>query len=71
MSGNAGLEARGGPVYSVNPTNRKRNSTPTSILRSEEIMPIDQRFDSGKQGGSAASDTGGSLNSISSSEGSS
>ncbi|XP_026829483.1 regulating synaptic membrane exocytosis protein 2 isoform X3 [Ooceraea biroi] len=50
---------------------RKRNSTPSSIQRSEEIMPMYQRFDVGKQAGSAASDTAGSLNSISSSEGSS
>ncbi|KOC65693.1 Regulating synaptic membrane exocytosis protein 2 [Habropoda laboriosa] len=47
---------------------RKRNSTPSSIQRSEEIVPY-QRFESGKQSGSVASDTAGSLNSISSSEG--
>ncbi|XP_028048092.1 regulating synaptic membrane exocytosis protein 2 isoform X4 [Monomorium pharaonis] len=49
---------------------RKRNSTPGSIQRSEEVMPAYQRFDN-KLAGSAASDTAGSLNSISSSEGSS
>ncbi|XP_061937038.1 regulating synaptic membrane exocytosis protein 1 isoform X22 [Apis cerana] len=51
-------------------SSRKRNSTPSSIQRSEEIVPY-QRFESGKQSGSVASDTAGSLNSISSSEGSS
>ncbi|XP_033176324.1 regulating synaptic membrane exocytosis protein 2 isoform X13 [Bombus impatiens] len=51
-------------------SSRKRNSTPSSIQRSEEIVPY-QRFESGKQSGSLASDTAGSLNSISSSEGSS
>ncbi|XP_043258881.1 regulating synaptic membrane exocytosis protein 1 isoform X9 [Colletes gigas] len=51
-------------------SSRKRNSTPSSIQRSEEIVPY-QRFEPGKQSGSAASDTAGSLNSISSSEGSS
>ncbi|XP_026667636.1 uncharacterized protein LOC108622897 isoform X14 [Ceratina calcarata] len=51
-------------------SSRKRNSTPSSIQRSEEIVPY-QRFESGKQTGSVASDTAGSLNSISSSEGSS
>ncbi|XP_066593060.1 regulating synaptic membrane exocytosis protein 2 isoform X2 [Prorops nasuta] len=53
-------------------SNRKRNSTPSSIQRSEEIVPY-QRIDPGKQqqSGSAASETAGSLNSISSSEGSS
>ncbi|XP_017757861.1 PREDICTED: regulating synaptic membrane exocytosis protein 2 isoform X2 [Eufriesea mexicana] len=51
-------------------SSRKRNSTPGSIQRSEEIVPY-QRFESGKQSGSVASDTAGSLNSISSSEGSS
>ncbi|XP_054013928.1 regulating synaptic membrane exocytosis protein 2 isoform X1 [Hylaeus anthracinus] len=61
-SGNA--EARAGL------SSRKRNSTPSTIQRSEEIVPY-QRFEPGKQTGSAASDTAGSLNSISSSEGSS
>ncbi|KAM0732110.1 Regulating synaptic membrane exocytosis protein 2 [Formica fusca] len=61
----SGAVARGAGLAS-----RKRNSTPSSIQRSEEIMPAYQRFDS-KQAGSAASDTAGSLNSISSSEGSS
>ncbi|XP_076282706.1 rab3 interacting molecule isoform X7 [Lasioglossum baleicum] len=51
-------------------SSRKRNSTPSTIQRSEEILPY-QRFEPGKQSGSAASDTAGSLNSISSSEGSS
>ncbi|XP_014476983.1 PREDICTED: regulating synaptic membrane exocytosis protein 2 isoform X2 [Dinoponera quadriceps] len=64
VGGSAGAVARGF-------ASRKRNSTPSSILRSEEIMPTYQRFDSGKPAGSAASDTAGSLNSISSSEGSS
>ncbi|XP_050446670.1 regulating synaptic membrane exocytosis protein 2 [Cataglyphis hispanica] len=63
--GGGGAVARGAGLAS-----RKRNSTPSSIQRSEEIMPTYQRFDS-KQAGSAASDTAGSLNSISSSEGSS
>ncbi|XP_072750770.1 uncharacterized protein Rim isoform X1 [Anoplolepis gracilipes] len=63
--GGGGAVARGAGLAS-----RKRNSTPSSIQRSEEIMPAYQRFDS-KQAGSAASDTAGSLNSISSSEGSS
>ncbi|XP_015173071.1 PREDICTED: regulating synaptic membrane exocytosis protein 2 isoform X1 [Polistes dominula] len=49
-------------------SNRKRNSTPCSIQRSEEIYSFYQRFDSGKMVGSVASDTAGSLNSISSSE---
>lgn len=48
--------------------NRKRNSTPSSIQRSQEVVPTYQRI--GKPG-SMASDTAGSLNSISSSEGSS
>ncbi|XP_011691488.1 PREDICTED: regulating synaptic membrane exocytosis protein 2 [Wasmannia auropunctata] len=65
IGGSAGAVARGSGL-----TSRKRNSTPCSILRSEEIMPAYQRFDN-KQAGSAASDTAGSLNSISSSEGSS
>ncbi|XP_011873146.1 PREDICTED: regulating synaptic membrane exocytosis protein 2-like [Vollenhovia emeryi] len=65
IGGTAGAVARGAGL-----TSRKRNSTPSSIQRSEEIMPAYQRFDS-KQAGSAASDTAGSLNSISSSEGSS
>ncbi|XP_078039305.1 rab3 interacting molecule isoform X3 [Augochlora pura] len=51
-------------------SSRKRNSTPSTIQRSEEILPY-QRFEPGKQSGSGASDTAGSLNSISSSEGSS
>ncbi|XP_076380854.1 rab3 interacting molecule isoform X11 [Megalopta genalis] len=51
-------------------SSRKRNSTPSTIQRSEEILPY-QRFELGKQSGSGASDTAGSLNSISSSEGSS
>ncbi|XP_076753381.1 rab3 interacting molecule isoform X4 [Xylocopa sonorina] len=51
-------------------SSRKRNSTPSSIQRSEEIVPY-QRFEPGRQSGSLASDTAGSLNSISSSEGSS
>nr|XP_012225588.1 PREDICTED: regulating synaptic membrane exocytosis protein 2 isoform X2 [Linepithema humile] len=62
--GSAGAVARGAGL-----ANRKRNSTPSSIQRSEEIMPVYQvRFDNK---GSAASDTAGSVNSISSSEGSS
>ncbi|KAL6440790.1 hypothetical protein ACFW04_003318 [Cataglyphis niger] len=65
IGGGGGAVARGAGLAS-----RKRNSTPSSIQRSEEIMPTYQRFDS-KQAGSAASDTAGSLNSISSSEGSS
>jgi len=65
IGGSSGAVARGAGLVS-----RKRNSTPCSILRSEEIMPAYQRFDN-KQAGSAASDTAGSLNSISSSEGSS
>ncbi|XP_024870617.1 regulating synaptic membrane exocytosis protein 2 [Temnothorax curvispinosus] len=64
-SGSAGAVARNAGLAS-----RKRNSTPSSIQRSEEIVPVYQRFDS-KLAGSAASDTAGSLNSISSSEGSS
>ncbi|XP_043476494.1 regulating synaptic membrane exocytosis protein 2 [Leptopilina heterotoma] len=48
--------------------NRKRNSTPSSIQRSQEVVPTYQRI--GKPG-SMVSDTAGSLNSISSSEGSS
>ncbi|XP_018306488.1 regulating synaptic membrane exocytosis protein 2 isoform X3 [Mycetomoellerius zeteki] len=63
IGGSAGAVARGAGL-----SNRKRNSTPCSIQRSEEIMPAYQRFDNK---GSAASDTAGSLNSISSSEGSS
>ncbi|XP_076661772.1 rab3 interacting molecule isoform X13 [Halictus rubicundus] len=51
-------------------SSRKRNSTTSTIQRSEEILPY-QRFEPGKPSGSAASDTAGSLNSISSSEGSS
>ncbi|XP_076247603.1 rab3 interacting molecule isoform X13 [Calliopsis andreniformis] len=61
--GSGSAEAR------VGLSRRKRNSTPSSIQRSEEILPY-QCFESGKSG-SAASDTAGSLNSISSSEGSS
>ncbi|XP_070515527.1 regulating synaptic membrane exocytosis protein 2 isoform X3 [Cardiocondyla obscurior] len=64
IGGSAGAVARCAGL-----TSRKRNSTPSSIQRSEEIMPVYQRFDS-KQAGSAA-DIAGSLNSISSSEGSS
>ncbi|KYN04559.1 Regulating synaptic membrane exocytosis protein 2 [Cyphomyrmex costatus] len=63
IGGSAGAVARGAGLSS-----RKRNSTPCSIQRSEEIMPAYQRLDNK---GSAASDTAGSLNSISSSEGSS
>ncbi|XP_018353857.1 PREDICTED: regulating synaptic membrane exocytosis protein 2 isoform X3 [Trachymyrmex septentrionalis] len=63
IGGSVGAVARGAGL-----SNRKRNSTPCSIQRSEEIMPAYQRFDNK---GSAASDTAGSLNSISSSEGSS
>jgi len=63
--GGGSAAARGGLA------SRKRNSTPSSIQRSEEIMPIYQRFDIGKQAGSAASDTAGSVNSISSSDGNS
>ncbi|XP_019883200.1 regulating synaptic membrane exocytosis protein 2 isoform X12 [Camponotus floridanus] len=65
-----GMIIGGGAVARAGLASRKRNSTPSSIQRSEEIMPAYQRFDS-KQAGSAASDTAGSLNSISSSEGSS
>ncbi|XP_076685266.1 rab3 interacting molecule isoform X5 [Andrena cerasifolii] len=61
--GSGSAEARAGL------SSRKRNSTSSSIQRSEEILP--QGFECGKQSGSAASDTAGSLNSISSSEGSS
>ncbi|XP_024941187.1 regulating synaptic membrane exocytosis protein 2 isoform X18 [Cephus cinctus] len=51
--------------------NRKRNSTPSSIQRSQEVVPTYQRLGLARQAGSVASDTAGSLNSISSSEGSS
>ncbi|XP_012284528.2 regulating synaptic membrane exocytosis protein 2 [Orussus abietinus] len=60
----AGLDARG-PGFA-----RKRNSTPSSIQRSQEVVPTYQRL-AGRQAGSVTSDTAGSLNSISSSEGSS
>ncbi|CAK9816967.1 Regulating synaptic membrane exocytosis protein 2 [Anthophora plagiata] len=67
--GIGGIFVRGGVAEArAGLSSRKRNSTPSSIQRSEEIVPY-QRFESGKQAGSVASDTAGSLNSISSSEG--
>ncbi|XP_057333108.1 regulating synaptic membrane exocytosis protein 2 isoform X4 [Microplitis mediator] len=53
------------------PVTRKRNSTPSSFQRSQEVVPMYQRLGAAKQPGSVASDTAGSLNSISSSEASS
>ncbi|KAK0171616.1 hypothetical protein PV328_005047 [Microctonus aethiopoides] len=55
----------------ANLSSRKRNSTPSSFQRSQEVVPSYQRLGGNKQTGSVASDTAGSLNSISSSEASS
>ncbi|XP_015120560.1 regulating synaptic membrane exocytosis protein 2 [Diachasma alloeum] len=62
----SGTETRSSGVAS-----RKRNSTPSSFQRSQEVVPSYQRLGATRQGGSVASDTAGSLNSISSSEASS
>ncbi|XP_011296866.1 regulating synaptic membrane exocytosis protein 2 [Fopius arisanus] len=62
----SGTDTRASSVAS-----RKRNSTPSSFQRSQEVVPCYQRLGATSQGGSVASDTAGSLNSISSSEASS
>ncbi|XP_046485898.1 regulating synaptic membrane exocytosis protein 2 isoform X14 [Neodiprion pinetum] len=66
-SGGGCIGAHGGGL------SRKRNSTPSSIQRSQEVVPTYQRLGSSRPQGasSVTSDIAGSLNSISSSEGSS